>query len=64
MFVYRNVLRVLLNRRYFFRAALTAIRYPMGFFIGLRRYLGSRAIDDFFFEFYNYYLRKRSRRPR
>ena len=45
MFVYRNVLSVIFSPQYFFRSVSMACRYPMGFILGIKRFLRSRAID-------------------
>lgn len=64
MFAWRNVLSVVFSPHYVFRALSMSARYPMGFFWGMKRFLRTLAIDDFFFEFYNYYLRKKTRKKR
>lgn len=60
MFVWRNVLSVAFSPQYFSRSIWMLLRYPVGFAMGIARFLKTRAIDDFFFVFYNYYLRRRT----
>jgi len=64
MFIYRNFFSLLLSPRYAFRALSIFFRYPLGFFVGIKRFLTTHALDDFFFEFFNYYIRKRSCRKK
>lgn len=59
-FALRNFSGVLLSPNYLFKALQLFMRYPKGVVFGLKTFAKSRVIDDFFFEFLNYYVRKKT----
>jgi radical SAM superfamily enzyme YgiQ (UPF0313 family) len=62
MFVYRNCVRNLLRPQTLVRAGALALRYPMGLVYGVRKFLQTFVLDDLFFEFLVYYVKKRTER--
>lgn len=62
MFAYRNCVGTLFRPQVFFRAAWLALRYPMGLVGGVRKFLKTFVLDDFFFEFLIYYVKERTRK--
>jgi radical SAM superfamily enzyme YgiQ (UPF0313 family) len=60
MFAWRNIIRNLLRPSIFVRAAALALRYPMGVVLGIRKFLKTWVLDDLFFEFLIYYVKKKT----
>ncbi len=64
MFIYRNFFSLLFNPRYVVKAFSLFAGYPIGIILGLRKFLKTFVVDDFFFEFLIYYVRERSKRKK
>lgn len=63
VFVLRNFFSIVFNPVYLIRMTLLMCQYPGGFLKGIRRFMKTLVLDDFLFEFLNYYVEKRTVHP-
>jgi len=58
-FAFRNFAGLILSPVFFYKAAMLALRYPGGLLAGAKKFLRTKVVDDFFFEFLIYYTKQK-----
>ncbi|MBU1109824.1 MAG: B12-binding domain-containing radical SAM protein [Candidatus Riflebacteria bacterium] len=58
-FAFQNFAGVILSPKFFFKATILALSYPMGLLAGVKKFFKTKVIDDFFFEFLIYYTKQK-----